>query len=328
MDFATIEYFGYLSKYGNLSVAAKELHIDQSSLSRMLSSLEKEIGARLFDRSKSPMELTPEGEVALEYTCRITSAYAEMMIQIKRIREFGAKTVRISGLLESSLAGYVNEAIREFKANGTGIRIKPTTTGLENPFNALRNGKIDVLFEVFSEMTDIHDIESIPLHREQAFLVLDKDHPLASRNSLAVDDLRDITFLSNSKNTDYALRKHVQSLCRRHGFAGKLSARVTIYRSELFLSDFENMGMLLPASMVGSSGISNLDTFVAVPIEDEDADFDLRAFFSPIHEFRPTELIDYLRRCAVCKRPARKAGRAAISSDHTQEDAAWLYENP
>lgn len=315
MDFATIEQFGYLCKYGNLSVAATEMHVDQSSLSRMLTTMEREIGTKLYDRSKTPMELTPEGEVALDYAGRITSAYYEMMIEIKKLRESKSKIIRVSGLLESSMANYINDAMREFRTKQQDIRIKPTSTGLINPFNALRDGKIDVLFECFSEMIDIHDLESIPLHRERAYVVLDIDHALAGRDTLYVEELRDTAFVSHVKNTDYALRKHFQSLCRRHGFAGKLTTRTLVSRSELFLLDFEDMAVMLPESMLSSMGIGNLDNFVAIPVVDADADYDLRAFFSPIQKFQPVELINYLS----SPPPPRQVNQARPASHMTSQ---------
>ena len=50
-------------KEGGFSKAAKALHIAQPSLSVMVSNIEKEIGARLFDRSTSPVRLTQIGDV-------------------------------------------------------------------------------------------------------------------------------------------------------------------------------------------------------------------------------------------------------------------------
>ena len=46
----------------SFSEAAKKLFISQPALSKQISSLEKELGIDLFDRSFTPIRLTPAGE--------------------------------------------------------------------------------------------------------------------------------------------------------------------------------------------------------------------------------------------------------------------------
>ena len=75
MDVELFEEFGMIAKHGNLSEAARELHVTQSALSRHLSTLEKRFGVELFDRATSPMRLTPEGEAFLHWSSVISNSY-------------------------------------------------------------------------------------------------------------------------------------------------------------------------------------------------------------------------------------------------------------
>ena len=50
MDIRNIEYFLHLAKYEHVSATADLLHISQPSLSKHITSLEREIGVKLFDR--------------------------------------------------------------------------------------------------------------------------------------------------------------------------------------------------------------------------------------------------------------------------------------
>ena len=62
MDIRNIEYFLHLAKYEHVSATADLLHISQPSLSKHITSLEREIGVKLFDRSRRHVSLNrPRG---------------------------------------------------------------------------------------------------------------------------------------------------------------------------------------------------------------------------------------------------------------------------
>ena len=62
MDIRNIEYFLHLAKYEHVSATADLLHISQPSLSKHITSLEREIGVKLFDRSRRHVSLNRAGE--------------------------------------------------------------------------------------------------------------------------------------------------------------------------------------------------------------------------------------------------------------------------
>ena len=59
--------FYYVAKFGNASLAAKELLNNQPNVTRTIKKLESELGCPLFSRSKRGMKLTPEGEKLYEH---------------------------------------------------------------------------------------------------------------------------------------------------------------------------------------------------------------------------------------------------------------------
>ena len=66
-NFEHYRIFYYVAKYENLTKAASAMHTSQPSVTRTIHNLEKNLGCRLFERSKTGMKLTPEGEVFYEY---------------------------------------------------------------------------------------------------------------------------------------------------------------------------------------------------------------------------------------------------------------------
>lgn len=92
MDLRHLRYFLGVAECGSFSRAADELRIAQPTLSRQIAGLEGEIGALLFVRSSSGVELTEAGTVFLEHAQSIVQR-SELAILEAQLR---AKTV--SGL--------------------------------------------------------------------------------------------------------------------------------------------------------------------------------------------------------------------------------------
>lgn len=62
MNNKQLQYAIELSKTLNFSLVAEKLGISQPALSKQISSLERELGVKLFKRGKNPMALSPAGE--------------------------------------------------------------------------------------------------------------------------------------------------------------------------------------------------------------------------------------------------------------------------
>ena len=70
MDMSVLHDFAVLAERLNYAAAARELGMAQSTLSRHISDLERELRATLFSRG-AKLELTPCGRVLLEETGEI-----------------------------------------------------------------------------------------------------------------------------------------------------------------------------------------------------------------------------------------------------------------
>ena len=66
MDVRHLTYIIAIAEQKNMTRAARELFVTQSSLSQHLSRLEKELGTPLFFRARNELALTPAGELYVE----------------------------------------------------------------------------------------------------------------------------------------------------------------------------------------------------------------------------------------------------------------------
>ena len=70
MEISQIEAFLAVVREGSFTKAAERLNLRQPSLSARIQQLEQSLGGELFQRSKRPVQLTPIGEVFVDYAER------------------------------------------------------------------------------------------------------------------------------------------------------------------------------------------------------------------------------------------------------------------
>jgi len=87
MNLEQIDRVILVAETGNITEAAQQLYISQPSLSQTISTLEAEIGAKIFDRRSYPLKLTPEGEIFVRAAKRMLTTNDFMLEQIRKVRE-------------------------------------------------------------------------------------------------------------------------------------------------------------------------------------------------------------------------------------------------
>ena len=80
LDWSYVQSFTAVAEHGSLSAAARMLNSSQPTLSRHISALENRIGTRLFERSRSGMELTQAGLDLMEHAAHMADAAARLSI--------------------------------------------------------------------------------------------------------------------------------------------------------------------------------------------------------------------------------------------------------
>lgn len=71
--------FKTIVEYGNITEASKRLFISQPALSKYLATLERDLGARLIDRSTTPLTLTTAGKIFMRYIQANNTIYAKLL---------------------------------------------------------------------------------------------------------------------------------------------------------------------------------------------------------------------------------------------------------
>lgn len=299
MNLEIIDEFCMIAKLRNLSEAAKELHITQPVLSRHLATLESEVGFALLDRSTSPMQLTPNGEAFLDHASALTCEYQRLMDHLEQLKKHPVEIVRFGGALTSLATPVIQKAKKQLEEGETGISAKLVPVDYQTTFELIRNGDLDVSFEPFSSLIDVHGLSSVPIARDESYVLLDKNHPMANRPHISSDDLLHLTFTTPYSNKFHAVRKHLQGLCQKYGLLGNLPKNFVTDDvdsfEELLVCGLNDRAVMLPKSIaLNYANTPNME-YVAIPFEADDSQYDLRAFFLKEPSLSTLQFIEALK---------------------------------
>jgi DNA-binding transcriptional LysR family regulator len=89
MELRQLRYFRAVVELLSFSGAAKRLRVGRSSVSREIKSLERELGAKLLDRSRFNIALTDAGDAFYREICRFL---ADLDFAVKDVRQIAAET--------------------------------------------------------------------------------------------------------------------------------------------------------------------------------------------------------------------------------------------
>ena len=138
-NFEYYKVFYYVAKYGSLTRAASVLMTSQPAVTRTIRNLENDLSCRLFIRSKSGVELTPEGKVFYEYVAAGCEQFSKGVNELGNMISLADGTVYISAT-ETALHGCLFEAMEEFSTSYPNVHFKILNNSTTKSIQALKNG--------------------------------------------------------------------------------------------------------------------------------------------------------------------------------------------
>lgn len=86
MNVRQFEYILAVAKYKHFELAAEKCFATQSTLSTMISKFEEEIGIKIFDRKRKPVEITVEGEAIIHQLHLISNHIEQLSEMVKEMK--------------------------------------------------------------------------------------------------------------------------------------------------------------------------------------------------------------------------------------------------
>jgi len=143
LNYHHLHYFWAVAKEGNLTRAAKRLHVSQSSLSVQVRQLEDQLGQQLFARNGRKLVLTEAGRIACSYAERIFSTGAELMVLFKSGERPRRELLRIGAV--STLSKNFQESFVEPLLREPDVGMVLQAGGLPDLLTRLANHTLDLV---------------------------------------------------------------------------------------------------------------------------------------------------------------------------------------
>lgn len=184
MQLRMLKTFLAVARRGNVTRAAEDVHLAQSSVSDQLQALEAELDAPLFVRTRQGLRLTAAGEALAAHAHELLAKWDEATsaVAVAAGRETGTITL---GALETIAATRLAPWMAEFRRSHASIVLKLEVMGSGELLRAVGGGEIDAAF-CFDRGTLDPRLASRPLRREPLVLIAAPGTPHA------VDDITSI----------------------------------------------------------------------------------------------------------------------------------------
>ena len=202
MEIRDLKTFLKIAELMNFTRAAEDLGYAQSSVSAQIRALEEDVGAPLFNRIGRNVTLTQFGEELLPYARSIVAASQEIQTIWKSKEDLGG-TIRI-GMVESLFGCLMEETLLSYHQAYPRVKIEVSVDATVTLKSFLNKGLLDAACVIDDphpgeEWQNWHSVET------DIVLVCAADHPLAGKERVRPQELKDQAFVLMEDTAPYCI---------------------------------------------------------------------------------------------------------------------------
>ncbi|MGI5285621.1 LysR family transcriptional regulator [Nonomuraea polychroma] len=183
MDLRQMEVVIAVAEEGGFSAAARRLHVVQSAVSGTVQALERELGARLFDRTTHRVSLSPAGQAFLPAARATLQAAAQAREAVDLSKSELRGEIRV-GIMQGLYTG-LGRALADFHREHPGVVLRLRQASADDMMPALRDGALD-LAVVALDRTKQRGLATRLLSEERMVLVTAPTRALATDGAVTL----------------------------------------------------------------------------------------------------------------------------------------------
>lgn len=213
MDIRHLHYFLQVAHHKSFTKAAQSLYITQPTISKMIKSIEEELGVVLFNRSGKQVELTDAGQVIFAQAQDIVHSFQHLSVEPDDLIHLkkGRITIGLPPMIGSS---FFPRVLGKFREQYPDIVIQLVEDGAKKVEEHVEKGLLDI--GVVLSPANEALFHSFSLVEEKLMLLVHPSHRLAEQEKVKLSELHQEFFVFFRK--DFALHDRVIAECVRAGF--------------------------------------------------------------------------------------------------------------
>lgn len=263
MNIVHLKYFIAVAVSGSFSEAAEAMFSTQSTVSKQISSLEKDLNVQLFDRSKRKISLTIQGKAALQHAQVIIDDYNNMVKELLDLNAYDDNTVRVAST-PVMLPYNILSIIANFKKSYPLVKLGVEELEGQDILRYLREGQCELAFVRGADI-DEELFEKIVIYTDKLVAVLPQNHPFAQRTQISISELSKENFLLLDKGSSFF--NQCVLACNQAGFSPNI-----VYTGHRMTNIFNmvtkdlGVGLMLKKAAVITSTDLSCKSAVIVPL--------------------------------------------------------------
>ena len=211
-----LKVFETVARNGSFTRAAEELLITQPTVSSQVKQLTKSVGLPLFEQIGKSLYLTDAGRELL-ITCQdIFEKLNNFEIKIADLK--GTKQGQLNLAVITTAKYFVPRLLGTFCQNYPGIDVALKVTNHQEIQQRMSDNQDD-LYVVSNPNTDF-DLTSKPFLNNPLVVVARKDHPLATKQNIDLQELNDEPFIMREQGS--GTRDAIHQLFAKHNISVKV----------------------------------------------------------------------------------------------------------
>lgn len=224
----------------NVGRVSNYLSVSQPAVSKALSTLERGLGVRLFDRTSHGVTPTQQGENFVRYARQVIETLASARIEMQAISQGRVTRVALGTLPAAAPLTSQFIASLDNEVSDVAVSIHEATT--EYLFRMLRAGDIDLLVGNLPAKPLGIEFESELLYKDPIIIAIGPHHPLLKKDNISWDMLSLYPMVLPPKNT--VIRVTIEEALIKNG--------VDISQEQVeSLSTMTNYGILHKTNSIG-----------------------------------------------------------------------------
>ena len=216
MDIQQIRAFLAVADELHFGRAAERLHMAQPPVSRSIKQLERELGARLFERSTRKVTLTSVGEALIAPAKEVLDALDRVstVARAAGMGEIGRVRLAYAGASSNVMVGRLARAVKQ---NHPGVQFELLSQHFAQPaMQLLTRGDIDIALGRWDHIPP--GVDTRVLAVEELVIAVPDTHRLAQRDHVSISEFRDEPFVSLPPKTGSLLLERLRLMTQAAGF--------------------------------------------------------------------------------------------------------------
>jgi DNA-binding transcriptional LysR family regulator len=233
-DVKQLKVLRAVAEHGSFSAAADALSYTQPAISQQIAALEKRAGTTLVDRGSRGVRLTDAGRTLVEHAEVVIARLAAAEAELEAIAGIRGGRVRMSSFPTAG-ASLLPPAVAEFTRRHPEVELNFVEREPEDASASLRAAELEIaiVFEYSGMKQPEFDrmYEGIELHHlidDPMYLALPRDHPLAAKPRVRLNDVAEETWIQESGAHSWCGSFH-EAVCTNAGFQPKVGFRSDDY---------------------------------------------------------------------------------------------------